>query len=435
MVGYSTAIGADTFGDAGGAHSPIIGWAYDGNPIYGGYAYNDPSDINSGIKILTSSYELATTEVSDRPSGFAAGFFVEDYKFTDSGDLDEHNGRYAKTPEYPNGVYAYHATITSDGKNSKFPFFIGESYSSVPVTQNINQTFDFNSSDLRRNTLPYVAGDKFATNDFVSEPNEILVQSAVIDSITRGSVDGFKINNSGTDYRVGETVTFDNDGTNGGGLSAYVGRVSGKSIVDVTTTIQSHQNAVLVWEKSGAVSVNVDPSHGYFDNDQIAVSGLSTFISGLTKSHKIGVSSERTRLSVQVASNSTVGFVTDIFVNRVVDSISVGSTLGIGTETLSVLGTYPDKKVVRVLRGIVGAAHTANTDVFVSPSKFTLPVNVSYFDSAVNDKVFFNSIQSVGIGTTVGSSSSKGYFTGSRQYSISVPTQGIYLTQPSLQDR
>ena len=427
LVGYSTAIGADTFGDAGGTHSPIIGWAYDGNPIYGGYAYSDPSDINSGIKILTSSYELATTEVSDRPSGFAAGFFVEDYKFTNSGDLDEHNGRYAKTPEYPNGVYAYHATITSDGKNSKFPFFIGESYSSVPVTQNINQTFDFNSSDLRRNTLPYVAGDKFATNDFVSEPNEILVQSAVIDSITRGSVDGFKINNSGTDYRVGETVTFDNDGTNGGGLSAYVGRVSGKSIVDVTTTIQSHQNAVLVWEKSGAVSVNVDPSHGYFDNDQIAVSGLSTFISGLTKSHKIGVSSERTRLSVQVAANSTVGFVTDIFVNRVVDSISVGSTLGIGTETLSVLGTYPDKKVVRVLRGIVGAAHTANTDVFVSPSKFTLPVNVSYFDSAVNDKVFFNSIQSVGIGTTVGSSSSKGYFTGSRQYSISVPTQGIYL--------
>ena len=79
------------------------------------------------------------------------------------------------------------------------------------------------------------------------------------------------------------------------------------------------------------------------------------------------------------------------------------------------------------MRGIVGAAHTANTDVFVSPSKFTLPVNVPYFDSAVNDKVFFNSIQSVGIGTTVGSSSSKGYYTGSRQYTISVPTQGIYL--------
>ena len=194
LVGYSTAIGADTFEDIGGTHSPIIGWAYDGNPIYGAYAFVDPSDVNSGVKILSSGYELATAEVSDRPVGFTAGFFVEDYKFTDSGDLDEHNGRYSKTPEYPNGVYAYHASITSDGKNSKFPFFMGDSYSSVPVNQNIDQTFDFNSSDLRRNTLPYVAGDRFATNDFVSEPNEIITQSAVIDSISKGSVSGFKIN-------------------------------------------------------------------------------------------------------------------------------------------------------------------------------------------------------------------------------------------------
>ena len=427
LVGYSTAIGADTFEDIGGTHSPIIGWAYDGNPIYGAYAFVDPSDVNSGVKILSSGYELATAEVSDRPVGFTAGFFVEDYKFTDSGDLDEHNGRYSKTPEYPNGVYAYHASITSDGKNSKFPFFMGDSYSSVPVNQNIDQTFDFNSSDLRRNTLPYVAGDRFATNDFVSEPNEIITQSAVIDSISKGSVSGFKINGTGTNYRVGESAKFDNTDTSGGGLSAYVSRVTGKSIERIDTTIQSFQNVVLVRESPEVVSVNVDPSHPYFDNDQIVISGLSTFISGVTKSHKIGVSSERTRLSVELDANSTVGFVTDMFVNRVVNSISVGSTLGIGTETLSVLGTYPNKKVVRVLRGIVGAAHTANTDVFVSPSKFTLPLSVPDFDSSLNDKVFFNSIQSVGIGTTTGASSSRSYFTGDRHYTISVPNQSVYL--------
>ena len=427
FVGYSTSIGSNTFGDVGGTHSPIIGWAYDGNPIYGAYGFSDASDINSGVKILASGYELRTSEISNRPEGFVSGFFVEDYKFTASGDLDEHNGRYAKTPEYPNGVYAYHASITSDGKNSKFPYFLGESYSSVLESQTLNQEFDFNSSDLRRNTLPYVVGDKFADNDFIFEPNEVLVQSATIDSITKGSVSDLTIKNPGSDYRVGELGSFDNTDTNGGGLSAFVSEVTGKSIVDVTTTIESHQNAVLVWEKNGTVSVNVDPSHGYFNNDQIAVSGLSTFIPGLTKSHKIGVSSERTRLSVEVAANSTVGFVTDIFVNRIVDSISVGSTLGIGTETLSVLGTYPDKKVVRVLRGIVGAAHTAKTEVFVSPSKFTLPVNASYFDSSTNDKLFFNSIQSVGVGTTTGSGSSKTYFIGSRHYDISVPIRGIYL--------
>ena len=35
IVGYSTQIGNDAFGDDGVEHSPIIGWAYDGNPIYG----------------------------------------------------------------------------------------------------------------------------------------------------------------------------------------------------------------------------------------------------------------------------------------------------------------------------------------------------------------------------------------------------------------
>ena len=426
MVGYSTAIGLNTFDDDGERHSPIIGWAYDGNPIYGGYSYTDPSDVNSDIKILDSGYELSSSDVIDRPSGFTAGFFVEDYKFTASGDLDEHNGRYSKTPEFPNGVYAYHAAITADGKNSKFPFFVGNTYSSILSKQDIDQTFDFNSSGLRRNTLPYVASDNYANNDFTSEPNEIIPQSAVIDSITQGSVDGFNINVAGSGYRVGELISFDNDDTNGGGLSAFVSKVAGKSIVDILTTTEVHDNAVLSWSED-QVSVEVDPSHGYFDNDQIEVSGLSTFVSGLTKSHIIGVTSERTRLSVEAPANSTVGFVTDIFVNNIANSISVGSTLLINGEVLSVLGIFPNNKVLRVVRGQAGSAQTATSQVFVSPKSFTLPVSVPYFNSSTNDKVFFNPQNSVGIGTTTGLSLSKKYFIGSRDYDISVPIQGVYI--------
>ena len=35
-------------------HSPIIGWAYDGNPIYGPFGYTDPDDINSPVGIILS---------------------------------------------------------------------------------------------------------------------------------------------------------------------------------------------------------------------------------------------------------------------------------------------------------------------------------------------------------------------------------------------
>ena len=40
------------------AHSPIIGWAFDGNPIYGPYGYIDPTDQNSGLRRMRSSYKL-----------------------------------------------------------------------------------------------------------------------------------------------------------------------------------------------------------------------------------------------------------------------------------------------------------------------------------------------------------------------------------------
>ena len=427
FVGYSTSIGSSVYEDTGSSHSPIVGWAYDGNPIYGAYGYTDASDINSGISILSSSYEISTSDIVDRPIGFANGFFVEDYKFNSSGTLDEHNGRYAKTPEFPNGVYAYHVGITSDGKNAKFPYFIGNTYRSIPVAQNLTQEYDFNSSSLTRNTFPYKVSDAYANNDFISEPYETLVQSAVIDSITKGSVDGFTINESGSGYRVGDIASFDNEDTNGGGLSAYVDRVTGKTIVDVNTSIQDYQSTVLVWNNPNQVSVHVSPSHTFLDGDQIAISGLSTFVSKVTNLHKIGVTSESTKLVAEVSANSTVGFVTDIFVVNIPSSVAAGTTVSIGTERMSVLNTYPDNKIIRVVRGLVGSAHTAFTDVSIPTNRFTLPVKAPYFDSSLNDTIYFNPQQSVGVGTTPGGSSTRDYLVGGRSSSVSVPFQSIYL--------
>ena len=111
VCGYSDD-SIDVFGDDGSTHSPIIGWAYDGNPIYGSFGYSDPQNINSTLKRLVPGYSKSSSYISDRPSivNFAEGYFEEDYRFTDSGDLDEYNGRWCITPEFPEGVYAYFAT-------------------------------------------------------------------------------------------------------------------------------------------------------------------------------------------------------------------------------------------------------------------------------------------------------------------------------------
>ena len=426
VVGYTTSIGNE-FSDTGTQHSPIIGWAYDGNPIYGSYGYTDADDANSSVKVLTSGYTKSTSNVTDRPSGFTSGFFVEDYKFDNSGDLDQYNGRYGKTPEFPNGVYAYFATISSTTSESVFPYFVGNSYRSLLVPQEVNQDFNFNTSNLIRNTFPYKVADKYSDNDFISEANEILVQRANIDSVTKGEVGKLTVNLAGSGYKVGDVASFDNTSTGGGGLSADVKSLTGKTVTNLDTTVTTYQDAKVVWEDTNSVSVHISKVNTVGDGDSVILSGLSTFVSGLTKSHIVGVTTEKTYLIKQVPSNATVGVVTDMYVSRIPVSLSVGSTVAIGTEKLSVLNIFPENKVVRALRGVTGSAHTASTEASVLTGKLSLSVKAPYFDSKLNNKVYFNPTHAVGIGATTGISVSKNYVIGDLTKSISVPTQSIYL--------
>jgi hypothetical protein len=63
---------------------------------------------------------------------YPAGCFLEDYSYVQgSGDLDDRNGRFCVTPEYPNGTYAYFVTIDAQ-LNPVFPYtFYGTYYGVV----------------------------------------------------------------------------------------------------------------------------------------------------------------------------------------------------------------------------------------------------------------------------------------------------------------
>ena len=56
---------------------------------------------------------------------------IEDYEYeSSSGDLDEYNGRYCITPEYPNGTYAYFVTIDTN-LDPVYPYTPGPYYYGV----------------------------------------------------------------------------------------------------------------------------------------------------------------------------------------------------------------------------------------------------------------------------------------------------------------
>ncbi len=88
-----------------------IGYAADGFPIYARYGYTDANDPKSKLKKMSSSYKLKTGTRPDGPRGKYDGTFVADFEYVaDAGDLDECNGRFGVTPEYPKGTYHYYLT-------------------------------------------------------------------------------------------------------------------------------------------------------------------------------------------------------------------------------------------------------------------------------------------------------------------------------------
>ncbi len=123
-------------------HSPLLGFAYDGFPIYGAYGYKN-TDGTGGIVRMKSSYEKRNittrttyangTSVSCGPAvstTYPLGYFREDYQYVahaTSDYLDDHNGRFCVTPEYPNGIYCYFTTVDANW-NSAYPYIVGPTF-------------------------------------------------------------------------------------------------------------------------------------------------------------------------------------------------------------------------------------------------------------------------------------------------------------------
>jgi len=158
-------------------HSPILGWAADGYPIYGPYGYSSATNANSGIRRMVSGFVLRNGQngsdnqtlqtsrttipewafrlfnVSSNQAGphFTGirtnGCYMEDndylgdliksgtgtnYQQGTDFDLDQYNGRFCVTPEFPGGTYAYFVAISSNGA-PVFPYNIGFGYYGNPA--------------------------------------------------------------------------------------------------------------------------------------------------------------------------------------------------------------------------------------------------------------------------------------------------------------
>jgi len=206
-------------------HSPLIGFAYDGFPIYGAYGYKN-TDGTGGITRMKSGYQLRSisvrthwangTDVADGPAvstNYPLGYFREDYEFINHSTtdyLDIHNGRFCITPEYPNGTYAYFCTV-DENLNSAYPYAVGPTFygvvSASKVTSINETTTTYNPttaySDIRLEDS-YIEVFPNPAKEFIAIQTSELVKSSI--DVSLYGLDGKPIVSS--KILAGSTLTY-----------------------------------------------------------------------------------------------------------------------------------------------------------------------------------------------------------------------------------
>ena len=452
-------------------HSPIIGWAYDGNPIYGPYGYIKKE--GGIVTQMKSGYQLVSRQNQEKRPSFAdfpEGFFIEDYVYKEVDDdsvLDRNNGRFCITPDFPNGTYAYFATFLDSEADSTgtfagykrpaFPYLIGNSYVSKPNAFNFNtasnqENIDLNETNWKRNIYFYNLKSGNQYYDYINLPNN-LEQTVKVKSTHSGKIDKVDVEFGGYNYQINDELVFDNDnldGTSKGfGAAAKVSRLSGKTVNTISVATSSISNVEInhVGTEDAIELISTNP-HGFTNFDIINVSGLSSSSNGIQGDYTAGISSNTFFLvglgntNIGIGDTAATGIATYINVRGNLNALRVNDFIQITDERFKVLEIDKISSRLRVLReinGTVGVSHTTGETIYEVPRKIIIDGSLSDvvddFKFKRNKEIYFNPSESLGIGTIFGvgigttlSISNPG--SGSTQ--IFVPTKSIFLPNHGL---
>lgn len=414
-------------------HSPIIGWAYDGNPIYGPYG-----QVNSDIRRIRSSY-IKNVESNRllRPD-FPEGFFIQDYSFSRaSGDLDEYNGRFCITPEFPNGTYAYFMTIDSNPSSSPiYPYLIGDYFKSNPILENFNSRFnqdEFSNQiesellSLIRNLGPYYINSTYSGYGLIDKVKSKYKQEFLVKEIYPSSIDDLLIYSSGNNYKVSDSLIFDNSDTGGTGASAAVSRIRGKNLYSINIGISTF-NEVSFSNSGNSITVDVGYPHNLLTGDKVLISGVSTNqYSNYEGIKNIFVpKSSRTGILTNIENYLTTGDSTNIFVSDVT-GYEVNDYIQIDSEILRITSIDYGLKKFSVDRISNIGVHTAGiSSVTLLPRKFVFSNKSIDKKIQKNNTLYFSSKTLVGFGTT---GSNYQLFNGENLF---VPQKSIYIKDHNL---
>ncbi len=392
-------------------HSPILGYAYDGNPIYGPYAFENPTG-GSVIRLTTGYIVDTTSKVGLRPPGYALGYFIDDFKYDNSGDLDEYGGRYCITPQYPDGTYAYFYSIDVDSSGvaePKYPYIMGTKFKDLPIEDNFitffNQDNPVIESELTRNVGPYYLSYGNSDYDLIDKISDNYKQRFNVTKTKTSGISSVTIFARGTEYKVNDSLELDNAGTDGTGTNIVVSEVLGSEVDTVQIGVSTFPETTLLLEDNRIVGITTIP-HEIANGETIYLSGISTSqftpFNGL---QKVEVLTRSVGLATDLANVNTTGVTTYISVTDTF-GFAQDDIIGIGTETMLVMDIDPQYSRLLVKREYyvgMAATHRAGTDnVILKPTKFSFGLgneDITYL-SQKNYYTYFDPKNTVGVGST-----------------------------------
>ena len=393
-------------------HSPIVGFAYDGNPIYGPYGYQNI--LGGGIKQIKTGYEISVDNTPGvRPTSpeFTAGFFINDYIFTGTGDLDENNGRYCKTPEYPDGTYAYFVSQNTDnsGKSQPtYPYFIGPYFHSQPIEENflpsINQDIDIAAHGLTRNVSQYYITSNNSKYKPIDKVDEKFKQEFRVSEIRTSGIKDTSVFSPGDGYKVGDSLVIKNRGESGSGANIAVSKIKGKTVSSFSVNETVTSGVVFDLKKSNTIECRLTDPHEILNNEIINISGISTTSAKSVEGDRlVTVRNKTTKLTSNMV--SATGVTTTIYVNDI-SGFRVEDMIGIGTEICRIIRIDKNNSAFDINRLQYPGIHTAFSDdhlITLKPTVFDITINSDQVpDDYVytNEVIYFDPKVTVGTGTT-----------------------------------
>ncbi len=398
------------------SHSPLIGFAWDGVPIYGPIGFKD--NIGSGELIYqTSSWKLKSA-LRLEPTGELInglqiatyqkpnGRYIEDFEYIQNlGTLDYNNGRFCTTPEFPNGTYAYFVPFDDSENVAVYPYLIGPAYYGQPFNLNYIYVNGINTAIFPNGNIKIPTGSVYTNLDAVRSPDGTQTSDSTTlqEPIYSAWYNNYQLSNNQV-RKINTTLRFDR-------ISPTIEVITANTLYPINSVVYNTENLQFItaitnnansssisnifqWSNANINSIDISTAMNrimasYNPGNNLFANQAKLLMAG-TEYPGVFVNAEEFVLSYAVPSGSIFNYDDP---NANLTALNLSWRPGQLSDTALTSSTARFGKTSGVFDASIGQYLTVNiaspniSDISIGSNSFTLEFFVNFSNIAANDNI------------------------------------------------